>query len=79
MLNILNPRIIVVGEAPSEHLYYYSEYNTITQNTAGHIVFQCIRHKIHVFTSKKYEVGFLDHEYVNPISGVNYIGTLNLS
>lgn len=40
-LRELNPKLIVVGEAPSEHLCYYCGYDTITQNTAGDITFVC--------------------------------------
>ena len=35
VLKTLNPKIIVIGEAPSKDLNYYQGYNTITQNTAG--------------------------------------------
>ncbi len=35
MLQKMTPKIIVVGEAPSQHLHYYPGYNTITQNRAG--------------------------------------------
>ena len=39
ILEILKPQIIVIGEAPSEYLDYYNGYNTITQNSAGDIIF----------------------------------------
>lgn len=38
-LERLNPDLIIVGEAPSEDLNYYSGYDTITQNSAGNITF----------------------------------------
>ena len=79
MLNSLAPKIIVVGEAPSAYLNYYQGYNTITQNSAGDIVFECLTGKVRVFTSNYYEVGFLDYENYCTLSGFNYIGTLNLS
>ena len=41
VLKKLNPHIIIIGEAPSQYLNYYSGYNTITQNSAGDIVFDC--------------------------------------
>ena len=40
-LDDMAPKIIIVGEAPSADLEYYRGYNTITQNTAGDIVFKC--------------------------------------
>jgi hypothetical protein len=39
MLKKIDPKIIVIGEAPSQHLNYYRGYNTIKQNSAGTIVF----------------------------------------
>jgi len=77
MLEKMSPKIIVVGEAPSEHLHYYPEYNTITQNRAGHIVFGCDGQKVHVFTSEEYEVDFLVNEYMT-FGNMHYVGTLNL-
>ena len=79
MLDALEPKIIVVGEAPSAHLNYYQSYNTITQNSAGDIVFECLERKVHIFTSKDYEVDFLDCESSCHLSGFYYLGTLYLS
>jgi beta-lactamase superfamily II metal-dependent hydrolase len=77
ILEKINPKIIVVGEARSDHLHYYPDYNTITQNSAGDIVFCCEGDKVHVFTSKNYEVDFLDDEN-RQYNNMNYLGTLNL-
>lgn len=77
MLVKMSPKIIIVGEAPSEHLHYYGEYNTITQNMAGDIIFECESGKVHVFTSNEYEVDFLDYES-KKLGGYYYVGTLNL-
>lgn len=48
-LDKLEPRLIVVGEAPSDELEYYSNYNTLTQNSAGDILFCCETGKTHVY------------------------------
>lgn len=77
MLQNLDPNIIVIGEAPSEHLNYYRNYNTITQNSAGDIIFICLAGKIHIFTSKNYSVDFLSHENVS-LCDFYYLGTLNI-
>ena len=76
-LDEIDPTIIVVGEAPSEHLTYYNEWNTITQNSAGDIVFECQSGKTHVFVSKStYSVEFLTKEEgVGNRHGCYYIGT----
>ena len=76
-LDKMNPKMVIIGEAPSEHLNYYSDYNTITQNSAGNIIFECVTNKVHIYVSNKnYSVDFLDDENMN--SYRNYIGTLNL-
>lgn len=77
ILKKLDPYIIVIGEAPSEYLNYYSSYNTITQNSAGDIVFDCSGDKVHVYVSKNYnyDTSFLDDESAgNSIYG-NYLGS----
>ncbi len=77
ILEKMNPKIIVVGEALSEHLHYYPDYNTITQNSAGDIAFACEGSKVHIFTSEEYDVDFLDYENMT-FGDMNYLGTLNL-
>lgn len=77
ILENLNPKIIILGEAPSEDLNYYGAYNTISQNSAGDITLECIEQKVHIFVSETgYSVNFLDNEYISGED--NYIGTLNL-
>jgi len=76
-LEKLNPKIIVIGEAPSEHLNYYVDYNTITQNSSGDIILECEGSKIHIYVSNKdYSVDYLDNENMQSFN--YYIGTLNL-
>ncbi len=77
MLTKISPKIVVVGEAPSEDLNYYAGYNTITQNSAGDIIFDCNGRKVHIFTSNEYSVDFLDDESQSR-TGYFYLGTLNL-
>lgn len=72
-----DPQIIVVGEAPSKNLDYYSGYNTITQNSAGDITFECVENKTHIYVScDTYNAAFLTKEKRNNLYG-NYIGTIN--
>ena len=77
ILEKIKPEIIIIGEAPSKHLNYYSGYNTITQNSAGDIVFENEKGKIHIFTSKDYSVDFLDNESQSK-TDMYYLGTLNV-
>ena len=75
ILNAMDPKIVVVGEAPSENLNYYRGYNTITQNSAGSIYFECVAKWVHIFVgSSNYSVEFLENKKVNTYS--NYIGSL---
>lgn len=77
-LTQLNPDIIVLGEAPSDQLAYsaYNTYNTITQNSAGDISFDCIGNKVHIYASNPfYTVDFLNYEL--PITST-YLGTLTV-
>lgn len=77
ILKILNPSVIIVGEADSEYLDYYKGYNTITQNTAGNIILDCDFKKIHFYASNyNYSVKFLYKEIKNDYN--YYLGTLNL-
>jgi beta-lactamase superfamily II metal-dependent hydrolase len=77
-LKSMNPRIVIIGEAPSKHLNYYDDYNTITQNSAGDITLDCISGKIHIYVSNPdYSVDFLDDENLKDTYGT-YIGTLNV-
>jgi len=70
------PQIIIVGEAPSSDLAYYSDYNTITQNSSGDITFDCANDKIHIYVKNEtYCVDFLEDEDRTNSLG-NYIGTL---
>jgi beta-lactamase superfamily II metal-dependent hydrolase len=76
ILKILNPKMIVIGEAPSEHIHYYTDYNTITQNMAGDITFDCLDGKIRIYVSNEnYNLPYLDKEDIND---KNYVGTINL-
>ena len=77
LLDVMKPQIIIVGEAPSENLHYYPDYNTITQNKAGDITFDCYEGEVHIYVSNEnYTVNFLNNKHKTAYSG--YIGTLNL-
>jgi len=77
-LRSMNPKIVIVGEAPSVYLNYYDGYNTITQNSAGDITFECDSGKTHIYVSNPdYLVDSLDDENLQDSYG-KYIGTLNV-
>jgi len=76
-LKEMTPKLIIIGEAPSKDLNYYKGYNTITQNLAEDITFDCLDGKVHIYASNRnYKVDFLKNEYKNTFN--YYIGTLIL-
>lgn len=77
-LKSIDPKMVIIGEAPSEYLNYYEGYNTVTQNSAGNIILECVSGKTHIYVSNtNYSVDFLDDENMKDTYG-KYIGTLNL-
>jgi beta-lactamase superfamily II metal-dependent hydrolase len=77
-LEQMSPQIIVIGEAPAEHLNYYQGYNAITQNSAWDITFECRTGKVDVFVSNdEYSVDFLEDENLLSNDYGTYIGTLS--
>ncbi|WP_071395066.1 ComEC/Rec2 family competence protein [Bacillus tuaregi] len=79
ILDNLDPKIIIIGEAPSKNLNYYQGYNKITQNSAGDITFECVTNKVHIYVSNEnYTIDFLNNENLNDFGSHTYLGTLNL-
>ena len=75
ILEKMNPKIVVIGEAPSKHLNYYRDYNTITQNSAGCIYFECVKNWVHIYVeSSTYSVDFLQDKGADTYG--NYLGSL---
>jgi beta-lactamase superfamily II metal-dependent hydrolase len=76
-LQQMDPGLIVIGEAPSEYLHYYSGYRIITQNSAGDVLFDCSAGKVdvyvedHAYAADSLTDEGLDHEF-----GLYYVGTL---
>lgn len=76
-LSKLNPKLVIIGEAPSKDLNYYAGYNTITQNSAGDITFGVDDSLIDIYVSNRdYSVDFLS--YKNKSAFRYYLGTLEL-
>lgn len=76
-LEVLDPQVIVLGEAPSRHLHYYTGYKTITQNSAGDITFDIEGDQVHIYTSAEgHSVDFLHDRGQNKFAG--YIGSLTV-
>lgn len=76
-LEKLDPQIIVIGEAPSRHLNYYTGYTKITQNRAGDITMECIDNKVHFYVSNpNYSHKELADEGMTTYD--NYVGSITV-
>ena len=76
-LKRLDPQIIVLGEAPSRHLHYYTGYKTITQSKAGDITMDCVGNKVHFYASVAgYSNDALTDERQSAFSG--YVGSITV-
>ena len=82
ILHKINPKLIIIGEASSEYLNYYCNWNTITQNSAGDITFDCDDEEVHIYVSKDSYSGRCDilekKANIENLPGTKYIGTLNI-
>ena len=79
-LETIEPQVIIIGEAASDNLDYYKDYNTITQNTAKDITLSCVEGKVHFYSSN---INYSKREYLKDEKMSNgnlgyYIGTLIL-
>ena len=81
ILDEIEPKIIIIGEAKSDYLNYYDDFDTITQNTTKNIVLDCTAGKIDVYTDNKFDNDFLEYENhkTSLSSGEQYRGTLYLN
>ena len=50
LLDALNPQLIIIGNAPSEHIDYGDSRMTITQNTSGDLVFENEGEYVHIYS-----------------------------
>lgn len=75
----INPKIVIIGEAPSDKINYLSGYNTITQNTAGDIILDCDTSIVDIYVSNEnYSVSFLDNKKKPNAYNGTYIGSLSV-
>lgn len=79
-LDQIKPKVVIIGECPSEHLYYYPGYDRITQNSAGDILFNCEEKSVHIYVSNsEYSTNFLRQEsQEKTLEGLHYLGTLDV-
>lgn len=79
ILERLAPKLVVIGEAPSEYLDYYPTCDTITQNSAGDISFDCVAGYAHIYVSSAtYNSDCLEDLLMPNCDLGFYIGSLNV-
>lgn len=78
-LDKIKPKVIIIGEAASRHLDYYTGYDKITQNHAGDITMDCVSQKVHFYVSQEnYDKNkFTDENAYNEDLGY-YIGSITV-
>jgi hypothetical protein len=80
-LDQMNPKLIVIGEGPIEHLADYAGWNTITQNDTGHINFYLQTGVVDIFVENPaYYAGFLeDNSLESDEDNEHYIGSISIT
>lgn len=76
ILKQLSPKLIVIGEADSEDLNYYSAYNHINQNTLKDILFEISDDGIDIYATNYDNYEFLSNLYKDDLDDLEYIGTI---
>lgn len=79
LMDKLTPKLVIVGEAPSDELDYYSGYNTITQNTAGDILFETNGDYLDIFVSEdgyNKTDGMVTNANHDSHDGMKYLGSI---
>lgn len=79
LMDKLTPKLVIVGEAPSNELDYYSDYDTITQNTAGDVLFETNGDYLDVFVSEssyKKTDGMVQNSNHGVHDGMKYLGSV---
>ena len=75
-MNEMDPKIVVLGEAPREYLEYYSGRDHLRQNTAGDMTFECSGGWVHIYVENDdYVADYLEDQYMPDTYG-HYIGSL---
>lgn len=79
LMQKLSPNLVVVGEAPAEDLDYYKGQNTMTQNSAGDILFETNGDYLDIFIGNNNYTkkdGMVTHEGHLNHESMKYIGSI---
>lgn len=79
LMDKLSPKLVIVGEAPSEDLDYYKSQDTITQNSAGDILFDVNTDYLDIFVSNSGYTktdGMTINKNHSTFDGMYYLGSI---
>ena len=79
LMQKLSPRLVVVGEAPADELDYYKGQNTLTQNSAGDILFETNGDFLDIFVGNNNYTkndGMVINENHLSHEGMKYLGSI---
>lgn len=79
LMGKLTPKLVIVGEASSDELDYYNSQNTITQNTAGDILFETNGNHLDIFVSEpgySKTDGMVQNANHGNHDGMKYLGSI---
>lgn len=79
LMDKLSPKLVIVGEAPSEDLDYYKSQDTITQNSAGDILFDVNTDFLDIFVSNSGYTktdGMTTNNNHSTFDGMHYLGSI---
>lgn len=78
-LEKLDPQLIVIGEAPSRHLHYYTGYKTLTQNRTGNITMTSDDGEVHFHVSNsRYKNDALRNDGLADLGSEKYVGSITV-
>ncbi|MDL4861721.1 MBL fold metallo-hydrolase [Halomonas elongata] len=79
-LDKLQPDLIIIGEAPSRHLNYYTGYKKITQNSAKDITLEFIEGRINIYVGSEQYVTDKKNKFKRDSSIINdnYLGYIEV-
>jgi beta-lactamase superfamily II metal-dependent hydrolase len=74
----LDPQIIIIGEAPTRHLNYYTGYQTLTQNQAGDILMDCVNGRVDFYLGNPGYAHLPTSLWNAGLTGTGYVGSLTV-
>ena len=73
----MDPKVVVLGEAPAEHLEYYDDRDHLRQNKTGDLIFECESGWTHIYVGESgVSESFLEDLGRADAHGAYYLGSV---